>query len=450
MSTLRMPRPNAKQDLFLRDTHRHVAYGGARGGGKSWVVRWKGTILALGFAGIKIAIIRKTYKELLNNHILPLQQILHGFAKYNKQDHVFYFPNGSTIAMGYCASDSDLGQYQGAEYDVIFFEEASNLQEEWIMKIRGCLRGANDFPHRAYYTLNPGGPSHAYFKRLFIDRKFTPDEKPEEYSFIQALVQDNKVLMEKDPEYIHMLETLPQKTKAAWLEGRWDVFEGQFFEDFMDDPKHYEDRQWTHVIRPFAPDRGWRICRSYDFGYNKPFSCAWWAVDYDGIIYRILELYGCTKEPNEGVKWTPDKQFSEIEKIEHQHPWLKGKDITGVADPSIWDASRGESVADTAARHGIYFVPGDNERITGWMQCHYRLQFDENGYPRMYVFENCKAFIRTIPALLYSETQVEDLDTKMEDHVADEWRYMCMSRPIKPRREVKERVLLSDPLNQFA
>lgn len=450
MSTLRMPRPNAKQDLFLRDTHRHVAYGGARGGGKSWVVRWKGTILAMGFAGIKIAIIRKTYKELLNNHILPLQQILHGFAKYNKQDHVFYFPNGSTIAMGYCASDSDLGQYQGAEYDVIFFEEASNLQEEWIMKIRGCLRGANDFPHRAYYTLNPGGPSHAYFKRLFIDRKFTPDEKPEEYSFIQALVQDNKVLMEKDPEYIHMLETLPPKTKAAWLEGRWDVFEGQFFEDFVDDPKHYDDRQWTHVIRPFAPDRGWRICRSYDFGYNKPFSCAWWAVDYDGIIYRILELYGCTKEPNEGVKWTPDRQFGEIEKIEHQHPWLKGKDITGVADPSIWDASRGESVADTAARHGIYFVPGDNERITGWMQCHYRLQFDENGYPRMYVFENCKAFIRTIPALLYSETQVEDLDTKMEDHVADEWRYMCMSRPIKPRREVKERVLLSDPLNQFA
>ena len=215
MSTLRMPRPNAKQDLFLRDTHRHVAYGGARGGGKSWVVRWKGTILAMGFAGIKIAIIRKTYKELLNNHILPLQQILHGFAKYNKQDHVFYFPNGSTIAMGYCASDSDLGQYQGAEYDVIFFEEASNLKEEWIMKIRGCLRGANDFPHRAYYTLNPGGPSHAYFKRLFIDRKFTPDEKPEEYSFIQALVQDNKVLMEKDPEYIHMLETLPPKTKAA-------------------------------------------------------------------------------------------------------------------------------------------------------------------------------------------------------------------------------------------
>ena len=172
-------------------------------------------------------------------------------------------------------------------------------------------------------------------------------------------------------------------------------------------------------------------------------------MDHERITYRIPELYGCTNAPNEGVKWTPDRQFGEIEKIEHQHPWLKGKDITGVADPSIWDASRGESVADTAARHGIYFVPGDNERITGWMQCHYRLQFDENGYPRMYVFENCKAFIRTVPALLYSETQVEDLDTKMEDHVADEWRYMCMSRPIKPRREVKERVLLSDPLNQF-
>ena len=449
MSTLRMPRPNEKQEMFLTDTHRHVAYGGARGGGKSWAVRWKAILLAMKYPGIKQIIIRKTRTELRNNHIQPLQMLLQGFARYNEKHNVFYFPNGSTIAMGYCASDSDLGQYQGAEYDVIYFDEAALLQEEWINKIRGCLRSTSGYPHRVYYTLNPGGPSHAYFKRVFIDRRFKPDEKPEKYTFIQAFLQDNTVLMEKDPEYVNMLETLPPKTKAAWLEGRWDVFEGQFFEDFVDDPKHYDDRRWTHVIRPFAPDKGWRICRSYDFGYNKPFSCAWWAVDYDGIIYRILELYGCTKEPNEGVKWTPDKQFEEIAKIEHQHPWLKGKDISGVADPSIWDASRGESVAETAARHGIYFVRGDNERITGWMQCHYRLQFDEEGYPMMYVFENCKAFIRTVPALLYSETKVEDLDTTMEDHVADEWRYMCMSRPIKPRREVKERVLLSDPLNQF-
>ena len=63
---------------------------------------------------------------------------------------------------------------------------------------------------------------------------------------------------------------------------------------------------------------------------------------------------------------------------------------------------------------------------------HYRLQFDGNGYPRMYVFRNCKAFIRTLPLLQYDEHKPEDLDTDGEDHVADEVRYFCMARPIQP------------------
>ena len=168
------------------------------------------------------------------------------------------------------------------------------------------------------------------------------------------------------------------------------------------------------------------------------------------MIYRILELYGCTSTPNEGVKWTPDQQFSEIAKIEHEHPYLRGKHIRGVADPSIWDASRGESIADVAKKHGVYFEPGDNKRIAGWMQCHYRMAFDENGFPMMYVFNTCKAFIRTIPLLCYSQTNPEDLDTSMEDHVADEWRYFLMTRPIPPRVAPKPAKLKIevDPLNQ--
>lgn len=449
MRTLNLGRAQPKQTLFLKDKHRHIAYGGARGGGKSWAVRTKSKLLAFRYPGIKILIVRKTYKELQNNHIEQLTAELAGFAKYNRSDKMFRFPNGSTISFGYCANEGDLGQYQGAEYDVVFIDEAGQLQESWIRKINLCVRGANGFPKRTYYTLNPGGPGHAYFKRVFVDRNFNPDEDPDDYFFIQAKVEDNKVLMDTQPDYLRELENLPPTLRAAWKDGRWDVYEGQFFEDFRDDPEHYQDRRWTHVIEPFEISDGWTICRSYDFGYGKPFSCAWWAVDYDGTIYRIMELYGCTRTPNEGVKWTPDKQFEEIHKTEMQHPWLKGKTIIGVADPAIWDASRGESVADTAARYGVFFTPGDNERIAGWMQCHYRLQFDEDGYPRMYVFNTCRAFIRTIPTLIYDEHRAEDLDTKMEDHVADEWRYFCMSRPIKPIRAVKEQRILFDPLDMM-
>ena len=458
--------PSEKQKLFLRARNKHVGFGGARGGGKSWGIRTKGKLLGLKYPGIKELIVRRTYPELLNNHINPLREELHGIARYNKSEKVFTFFNGSTIRFGYCACDADLMQYQGAEYDVIFLDEATNLQEEWVKKITACLRGVNDFPKRIYYTFNPGGPSHGYFKRLFIDRKYEDGENPEDYTFIQSLVTDNKALMASQPDYIKQLEALPPKLREAWLYGRWDIYEGQFFEDFRVEPdgalcekagitvEEAKNRgRFTHVIAPLDMNagsrRGWQIYRSYDFGYAKPFSCAWWAIDYDGVMYRILELYGCTGVPNEGMKWTPDQQFSEIARVEREHPWLMGKNILGVADPAIWDASRGESVADTAARYGIYFTPGDHERIAGWMQCHYRLQFDEHGYPRMYVFEGCKGFLRTIPLMMYDAHKVEDLDTSLEDHIADEWRYMCMARPVKPMKPVEQKVILNDPLNQF-
>ncbi len=460
VTEVRLGSPNRKQRRFLKSRKRHVAFGGARGGGKSWAVRFKGVLLAQKFPGIKILIIRRTYQELLNNHIEPLRKMLPvELARYNKTEKIFRFENGSTIKFGYCKNDADLDQYQGAEYDVIFFDEAGQLQKPWLDVINKAVRGVNDFPKRSYYTLNPGGPSHAYFKRVFVDQKYEGAENPNDYEFIQSLVTDNVALMKAQPDYVAELENLPPKLRAAWRYGRWDVFEGQFFEDFRAEPdteaciregktpeQLIQERRWTHVIEPFPPTH-MRIYRSYDFGYSKPFSCAWWGVDKDGVIYRLLELYGCTAQPNEGVKWTVDKQFAEISRIEREHPWLANNDIYGVADPAIWDASRGESIAETALRYGVSFEPGDHKRIPGWMQCHYRLQFDENGYPRMYVFKNCKAFIRTIPQLMYSETQPEDLDTSLEDHVADEWRYFCMMRPVKPIITQEKRVVQDDPLD---
>lgn len=442
--TIDIPEPNEKQKLFLADHHRHLGYGGARGGGKSWAVRVKATLLCLKWAGIKVLIVRKTYKELTNNHIVPLQQMLpSSVAKYNKTEKVFTFCNGSTIWFGYCNNDSDLDQYQGAEYDVIFFDEATQLKEEWLKKINLAVRQPNGLPKRTYYTMNPGGVSHNFLKRLFIERRYEGAEIPENYNFIQALVTDNKVLMEISPEYKAELEALPPKLRKAWLEGDWDIFEGMFFEEFADRPEHYEDRQWSHVIAPFEIPGDWTIYRGLDWGYNKPSSVGWFAVSPDNIIYHFLELYTCTGTPNEGLKWTPPQLFAEVHRIETEHPWLKGRKIIGIADPAIWDAETGESIADTAAKHQVFFGKGDHARIPGWMQCHYRLAFDENGYPMFYVFNTCKHFIRTIPLLLYDEHKVEDIDTDGEDHIADMWRYVLMSRPIQPRAKPS-----ADPYNE--
>lgn len=432
----------------------------------------KASLLCLKYPGIKVMIIRKTYTELQENHINPMCALLKCYhtdkneriASYNDSKKNITFPNGSRILFRYCDHEKDADRFQGTEVDILFVDEATHQSEEKMKKLTACVRGVNNFPKRVYYTCNPGGEGHGWVKRLFIDKRYETNENPDDYMFIQSLVTDNKALMESNPDYLKQLEALPPKLREAWLYGRWDIFDGMFFEDFRDTPdpdlcykagitpeQALEQRRFTHVIEPFEIPRGWNIMRSYDFGYNKPFSLGYWAVDYDGVLYRILEMYGCTQTPDEGVKWTPDEQFMKISQFEREHPWLKGRHIVdSIADPAIWDNSRGESIAETAARYGVYFTPGDNNRIPGWMQVHYRMQFDENGYPRMYVFNNCKAFRRTIPLMMYSETHPEDLDTKLEDHCPDEVRYMCMSRPIKPIIQEKKKIILSDPLNQFS
>ena len=452
MTTLKIDPPNPKQAEMLRARAKHVGFGGARGGGKSWAVRAKAKLLALRYPGIKLLIVRRSYPELMNNHINILRGELLGIAQYNDKDKVLRFDNGSTIHFMYCAKDGDLDRMQGVEYDVIFLDEATQLSEYQMKTVSACLRGVNDFPKRIYYTCNPGGQGHGYVKRIFLDRRYEAGEDPADYCFIQSLVTDNKILMATQPDYIKQLQALPEKLRRAWLEGNWDIFEGQFFEDFRTAPdpaqcaaaglspeEAAKQGRWTHVIPARPPAPGWKLYRSFDWGYSKPFSCAWWAVDFDGRLYRILELYGCTGTPNEGVKWTPDEVFRRIRETEDTHPWLKGRQIEGVADPAIWDASCGESIAETGEKYRIYFSPGDHKRIPGWMQCHYRLRFDDEGLPMLYVYDTCAAFLRTIPQLVYDELCPEDLDTGGEDHVADEWRYLCMARPISPRSPAEEK-----------
>ena len=178
--------PNAKQDEFLRCKKKYVAFGGARGGGKSWAVRCKAKLLAQRYPGIRMLLVRRTMPEIEANHLETLRLELAGTAVYRAEERRFVFGNGSVLQFGYCACDRDADRYQGAEYDVIFFDEATQLKEQWMRKLAACVRGVNGFPKRIYYTCNPGGPGHGYIKRLFIDRRYEPGENGGEYAFIPA------------------------------------------------------------------------------------------------------------------------------------------------------------------------------------------------------------------------------------------------------------------------
>lgn len=160
-------------------------------------------------------------------------------AKYNKTDRRLTCINGSQIEFLYYQNEADLSKAQGNEFDCLFIDEATQWSEMELKKLQASLRGVNGFPKHIYYTCNPGGIGHAYIKRIFIDRKYKPGEKEDNYEFIQAKAQDNVNLMESDPEYISLLESLPPKLRQAWLDGDWNTMSGVFFEDFVDDPEHY-------------------------------------------------------------------------------------------------------------------------------------------------------------------------------------------------------------------
>ena len=233
---------NPKQKLFCQARTRYVAYGGARGGGKTHVLRVKAFGGALTYPGIRILIVRREYPELEQNIILPMRKMIPAeLATYNGSMRMMFFANGSTIKFGHYGPNDDV-EYQGLEFDWIFIEEATQFTESQFRTLGACLRGATKIPRRIYLTCNPGGIGHLWVKRLFVTRQYRDGERGEDYTFIPATVDDNPQLLEASPEYKQMLDLLPEDVRKAWRYGDWDALAGTFFPEF---------RRETHVIKPF-------------------------------------------------------------------------------------------------------------------------------------------------------------------------------------------------------
>ncbi len=463
-------RPQPKQLRFLSRPEYEALYGGAAGGGKSEALVME-ALRQVHIPHYRALLLRKTYPELSELIGKSLNYYPRAFpgAKFNETKHRWSFPGGATVEFGAMHRTADKLKYQGRAWDYIAFDELTHFTwEEYSYLFSRNRPGGPGTRVYMRATANPGGVGHSWVKERFITAAppgtrivaemevRQPDGVQQTVTrdrvFIPASVFDNRRLLENDPNYIANLSLLPTAERKALLEGDWDSFSGQVFSEWKDNPAHYYDRRWSHVIEPFAIPPEWPVYRGFDWGYSRPFSVGWWAVGLDGCMYRIRELYGCKTDeqgqlvPNTGVKWTPQQLAGKIRAIETDDPNLRGRRIFGVADPAIWDGSGGESIADILERAGVYFEKGDHARISGKMQLHNRLAFDEDGRAMLYVFSTCRQFIRTLPALVYSQTDVEDVDTDGEDHIYDETRYVAMERKIRPRVQRQPPRKAFDPL----
>jgi hypothetical protein len=175
-----------------------------------------------------------------------------------------------------------------------------------------------------------------------------------------------------------------------------------------------------------------------DWGFAKPYSIHWYAVDFAGMVYCYRELYGIKEDMADvGTAEDPTEVAKKVRELE------KGEDITyGVADPACWQedervkwANGARTVIDAFAHEGVYWIKANNARISGKMEVHMRLRGHGRDRPGIRFFSTCRHMIRTLPALQYSKTHVEDVDTDMEDHAYDDLRYALKSQPWKPEPE---------------
>ena len=401
--------PFPRQQEFLNATlkYKYPLYGGAKGGGKSRILRWAllGLLLkwaAEGYKGVRVALFCEDYPALKDRHITKIKTEFPRFLGdlVDSQTEGLGFILKPQFGGGVLALRNldDPSKYASSEFAAAAIDELTKNKREVFDQLRSIIRWPGISHNPIMVGTNPGDIGHEWVKKLWLDREFGIDDPdPKQVFFVKSLPTDNPY---NTQEYIEELKRLPEKLRKAYLEGNWDVFAGQYFTEW--------DRD-KHTISPFAIPVSWKRFRAYDHGRENPACCLWGAIDYDGRVWIYREYY------QKGLN--VDKLAEEINRLSQGEQYEYS-----IADPSIFakhgyiDSFGGQTIAETFARYGITFIPASNRRVDGWNLMHQYLYWGNEVLPKLIFFNTCYNSIRTIPNLIHDEIKPEDVETEGEDH----------------------------------
>jgi hypothetical protein len=429
-----------KQKAFIDSKETEVLFGGAAGGGKSYGQLVDTLIYALRYPGSKQLVLRRSFAELDKSLIRSSMEIFpKDIYTFNSSSHVGRFKNGSIVDFGYCAYESDVYQYQSAEYDQIRFDELTHFTEGQYLYLISRLRGANRFPKQVKSSTNPGGIGHTWVKERFID----PSPPGVAFSggggltrvFIPSLLSDNSFLEKNDPSYRQRLMALPRKERLALLMGDWNIFDGQYFSEFSKD---------AHVCEPFAIPRHWRRFRTIDYGLDR-LACLWIALSPEGKSYVYREFcksnLPISHAAREILERTPEDE-----------------DIYAtLAPPDLWFRTQesGKSKNILFSEAGLRLTKTGNDRESGWLAIKEMLITEREEGTRLQIFRNCTEIIKCLPMLKIDKLRPTDCSTEPHiiTHAPDALRGYAIYRA-NPPQEIKtsdrtrwSRDLMEDYLN---
>lgn len=432
----------------MRSREFEVFFGGSRGPGKTAsLVAYM--LMYVNNSNYKGLLIRRTFPQMLEikDRTKRLYKKIDPGARYNSEDNRWEFSSGATIQLGHCQHEDDKERYQGQEYQIIGFDELTHFTESQYNAIKlSCRSGDSEMIPMVRATGNPGSIGHGWVKRRFIDigppgtpfEEKLPNGKSLIRKFIAGTVYDNPTLIANDPQYVAILEGIQDpKLKAMMLYGDWNAGEGLKFSNFSIE-KHV--RKLNQVFTGTGrPPEGYPVFASVDWGYSRPFAIYWHTMDqYDKII-TFREWYGIKTDPMTG-NWQ-DNTGIRMSATEVAHGFVqRSADLDVqfmVGDPHMWDkvgasqGSIGEEFELILAQSGIPMRRGNNNRVGGWMQMHSRLTNAPDGIPWWLITDNCRHLIRTIQSAPEDPNNMDDVDTKYEDHALDSVRYFLMAFPLQ-------------------